>query len=217
MIIDERTYTVQHGKNVPYIEALRDIALPAMKQVGYDLGGIFTSESGMLNQVVHYWKWESLGQRQEVSHALYSHKDFSEYRKVTAGMLLTQENRLLEATDLCAPFSHPGGGGDLAIVDARTYTLTYGSVAGYVQAFKAFGLPVTDKHGWPLVGYFYTASARLHQVVHLWYWKSHAVREKTLAATAADPAFGAYRAQVASKLIAQENRILVPLPFSPLK
>ena len=217
MIVDERTYTTQHGRMPAYLDALRDLALPAMKSVGYDCAGIFTSESGMLNQVVHYWKWQSQGQRQEVSQALYGSKEFAEYRKAAAGMLLTQENRLLEATDLCVPFAMKGGAGKMAIVDARTYTLTYGSVAGYVEAFRTFGLPVTNKHGWPLLGYFYTASARLHQVVHLWYWESHAVREKTLAATAADPAFGSYRSHVAHRLIAQENRILVPVPFSPFK
>ncbi|MBM3560952.1 MAG: NIPSNAP family protein, partial [Alphaproteobacteria bacterium] len=49
----------------------------------------------MLNQVVHYWRWSDTGRRQEGFRALGADKEFAEYRKATAGLLLRQESRIL--------------------------------------------------------------------------------------------------------------------------
>jgi len=218
MIVDERTYTARHGCLPAYLDALRDLALPAMKRLGHDCGGVFTTESGMLDQVVHYWRWESAGRRQDGFQALGADSAFAEYRKAAAGLLLRQESRLLDAvTALCTPFARAGGGGARAIVDARTYTVTTGSVPAYIEGFRAFGLPVMERHGWPLLAYCTATGGALHQIVHLWAWDSHAQRETILGATLSDPAFRAYQALGAHRMIAQENRILVPVAFSPFR
>ncbi|MGE0253026.1 MAG: NIPSNAP family protein [Alphaproteobacteria bacterium] len=218
MIVDERTYTARHGQMPAYLDALRDLALPAMKRLGHDCGGVFTTESGMLNQVVHYWRWPDAGRRQEGFRALGADREFGEYRKAAAGLLLRQESRIVDAVaELGTPFARDGGAGDLAVVDARTYTLAIGSVPAYVRIFRTFGLPIMQARGWPLLAYCASTNGTLHQIVHLWYWPSHAARERIVAETLADPEFRAYQALNTGRMIAQENRFLVPTPFSPFR
>ena len=60
MIIDHRTYTIQHGKSKEYIALFEKDGLPVqMKHLGR-LVGYFETTIGPLNQVVHLWAYDSL-------------------------------------------------------------------------------------------------------------------------------------------------------------
>ena len=112
MIVDARTYTVAAGRTAEYLDKYENNGLPL--------------QTGPLNQVVHYWKWDSAAHRQECRRALYQDPEWTEYRKSnSAGIIVEQFNRLLAATDVVEPFAFTGTGSDLAFVDERTYTITY--------------------------------------------------------------------------------------------
>ncbi len=103
------------------------------------------------------------------------------------------------------------------IIDHRTYTIAHGRNKDYLDLFEAEGLPVQLRHLGPLIGYFQTTLGPLNQVVHLWQFDDLADMERRRAARDADPDWTAYKKKSAGMLIAQENKILAPTSFSPLR
>ena len=218
MIVDARTYTVAAGKTADYLETYANNGLPLQRKHGFDLAGYFTVETGPLNQVVHYWKWDSAAHRQECRRALYDDPEWTEYRKSNStGIIVQQFNRLLAATDVVEPFSFMGNGSEMAFVDERTYTISYPQVQQFIELTKKLAYPITKDAGWQLLGYFTSITGTINQVVHLWYWDSHAQREERVAATQSNPEWPIYQAANGPRIEAQESRYLVPTAFSPLK
>ncbi|MDH3737655.1 MAG: NIPSNAP family protein [Alphaproteobacteria bacterium] len=218
MIVDARTYTVAAGKMAGFLDTYANNGLPLQRKHGFDLAGYFTVETGPLNQVVHYWKWDSAAHRQECRRALYNDPEWTEYRKTNSeGVIVKQFNRLLAATDVVEPFAFMGNGSELGFVDERTYTLNYATVPAYVEVTKKMASPLIQAAGWQLVGYFYSITGTINDVVHLWYWDSQAQREELQAKVTSDPAWPIYQAANGHRIQKQENRYLVPTDFSPLK
>jgi hypothetical protein len=105
----------------------------------------------------------------------------------------------------------------MMIVDERTYTLHPGKLREWMALYEKEGLPVQSRILGRLVGFFVTEVGTLNQIVHLWAYDSFAERERRRAEMAADPQWQGYLAKVGPLLQKMENRILTPLPFSPLK
>lgn len=103
------------------------------------------------------------------------------------------------------------------IVDMRTYTLVPGSLGAFLKLYSSEGMAVQTGHlGHPL-GYYFTEVGVQNRVVHFWGYADIAERERKRAAMLADPAWNAYRAKSAAFFQHQENRILKPAPFWPIK
>jgi len=103
------------------------------------------------------------------------------------------------------------------IIDHRTYTIQHGRSGEYLALFEKTGLPVQLKHLGDLVGYFMTAVGPLNEVVHLWRYTDYADMETRRAARDADPAWTEYKKLSAGMLVKQENKIIKPVSFSPMK
>jgi hypothetical protein len=103
------------------------------------------------------------------------------------------------------------------IVDVRTYTLAPRKTAEYLKLFEAHGLPVQMKHLGSLIGYYASQIGPLNQVVHIWGYESLADMEKRRAARDADPAWAEYQKKTEGFVIAQDNKIMKPAPFSPTR
>jgi hypothetical protein len=101
------------------------------------------------------------------------------------------------------------------IVDVRTYTLVPRKTPRYLELFEKHALPVMQRHGLELVGYYTSQIGALNQVVHLWRYESLADLERKRAARDADPAWGAYLAMTEGMVMMQENKIMRPTAFSP--
>lgn len=101
------------------------------------------------------------------------------------------------------------------IVEQRTYTLKLGEAPKYLELYEAEGLAIQRKILGRMVGYFSSDIGALHQVVHMWAYKDYAEREERRAILGSDPAWKAYIPKVRELQIAQENKILIPAPFSP--
>ena len=103
------------------------------------------------------------------------------------------------------------------IVDHRTYNIQHGQSKAYIALFEESGLPVQLKHLGNLIGYFETTIGSLNQVIHLWGYEDLADMEKRRQARDADPAWADYKKKTAGMLVSQENKIIKPTHFSPLK
>jgi hypothetical protein len=217
MLVDARTYTVVPAELPAYLERVEEVGLPLQSKYGYQLAGYFTVETGQLNRVVHYWKWQNAGERQEKRRALNADPEWVEFRKSNAHVFTAQENRLLTATDVVEPFAFKGNGSKLGFVDERTYTITYGQVPQCVALTKKLAWPIIQRAGWQLIGYFASVTGTINQVVHLWYWDSQAQREERQAKAVADPDWPVYQSANGQRMLRQENRYLEPTHFSPIR
>ena len=101
------------------------------------------------------------------------------------------------------------------IVEQRTYTLKIGAVPDYLKLYESEGLAIQRPILGRMVGYFSTDLGVLHQIVHLWAYKDYAEREERRATLSANPAWKAYALKTREFQHSQENKILIPAPFSP--
>jgi NIPSNAP len=105
------------------------------------------------------------------------------------------------------------------IIDHRTYSLHPGKLNKWVELYEKRGLPVQQRHLGRLIGFFVTEVGPLNQVVFMWAYDDMGDRERRRAAMAKDPDWQDFLARVEElgALQHQENKLLAPVPFSPIK
>lgn len=101
------------------------------------------------------------------------------------------------------------------IVEERIYSLHIGAVPAYLKLYEAEGLDIQRPILGRMVGYFSSDIGAMHQIVHLWAYKDLAERSERRARLMADPRWQAYAIKTREFQISQENKILIPAPFSP--
>jgi hypothetical protein len=103
------------------------------------------------------------------------------------------------------------------IVEERIYRLHVGCMAEFLEAYEREGLPIQSRILPKLIGFFTTEVGPLNVVVHMWAYADLAERASKRAELQADPGWPGYLAKVRPLIAEQENRILVPTRFSPIK
>ncbi|MSP98449.1 MAG: NIPSNAP family protein [Betaproteobacteria bacterium] len=100
MIFDLRIYTMHHGKTAAWLKNYQELGLPLQRKYLGDPVMFSTTEVGPLNQVVHLWKFESMGDREKRREAIAADPAWGEYlkRSLELGAVMSQENRILKAT-----------------------------------------------------------------------------------------------------------------------
>jgi hypothetical protein len=101
------------------------------------------------------------------------------------------------------------------IVEERIYTCHPGKARRYIEMYEAEGLAIQRPILGNLIGYFTSDIGPLNQVIHLWAYESMEDRATRRARLTSNPAWLAYSAKVQPLVLTQENKILVPAPFSP--
>jgi hypothetical protein len=101
MIIDERSYILHPGKVPEYFKLYEAEGLPVQRPILGNLIGYFQVEVGTLNQVVHLWGYDSMGERERRRAQLVVNPDWQAYLKKAMGLIVRMENRILTP----APFS----------------------------------------------------------------------------------------------------------------
>ncbi len=92
-----RTYTLHVGKMGEAVKIYQDYGWPALEKVQNKLVGYFQSDVGMLNQIVHLWKFDDDADRRRHWQALYTDAAFMAFATRIRPLILTQENKLLLA------------------------------------------------------------------------------------------------------------------------
>ena len=103
------------------------------------------------------------------------------------------------------------------IVEERIYTLHPGKVAEMIKLYGEEGLAFQQRYLGKFLGYFSTETGNLNQVVFLWGYDSLEDRAARRERMALDPGWQAYLKKVVPLIMTQENRILKPAPFSPIR
>lgn len=106
MIVDLRTYTFRPGGVPPFLEAYQAGPLALQCSILGNLLGYFVADTGVLNQTVHIWGFDSLAERAARRAKLAADPDWQAFLASIMPLLETQESKILSPT----PFSPPGLG-----------------------------------------------------------------------------------------------------------
>lgn len=103
------------------------------------------------------------------------------------------------------------------VIEERIDCLYPKKVAEFLRIYEEHGFAVHSRILGNLIGYFTTDVGLLNQVVHLWAYKSHDDRARRRARLVKNKKWNACAEMLAPLIISQENRILLPTRFSPLR
>ena len=103
------------------------------------------------------------------------------------------------------------------IVEERTYHIHTGKLAEIVRLYAEEGVPLQQEILGGLVGWFTVDVGQLSSIVSMWGYSDAGERERRRVRLQADERWQAFLAKVQPLIHTQENRILVPTSFSPLR
>jgi|SRR5690625_751271 len=95
-LIDHRVYTIAPRKMNEFLEAFNRLALPVLLETVGEPVGMYVTKVGPLNQFVHLWAYKDLADYEERGKRRETHPEFAEYLAATEGLVVAQENKLLQ-------------------------------------------------------------------------------------------------------------------------
>ena len=101
------------------------------------------------------------------------------------------------------------------IVEERIYTLHPGKVTDYMKLYEEEGRAAQEPILGKMVGWYYTDFGPQNQIVHMWAYDSYEERDERRARLYADPAWREFQPKIRSLILRQENKTLIPAPWSP--
>ena len=103
------------------------------------------------------------------------------------------------------------------ILEQRDYHVFTGKLPELVRLYETEGIPLQNEILGGLVGAFTTDVGSLSTYSTLWRYDSYAEREQKRARLQSDERWQVFLAKVQPLMHTQQNRILVPTSFSPLR
>ena len=103
------------------------------------------------------------------------------------------------------------------IVEQRDYHVYTGKLPELVRLYETEGTALQQEFLGRFVGAFTTDVGELSTYTHMWAYESFADREERRALLQADERWKVFLAKIQPLIHTQANRILVPVPFSPIK
>ncbi len=204
MIIEMRTYTLRPGTAAAFEERFVE-GLSARLQFS-NLGGLWRSEVGGLNQVVHLWPYESFEARERIGNEA---RKTGKWPPKTQEFIILQENKIIQP----APFSPSLEERKLGnLYEFRTYTYLPGTMPTVLERFGKVMAGRTKVS--PLVAAGHTLFGPLNQYIHIWAYKDGGERDR-LRAEASKTVEG-WPPATREFLVKQENMLMIPAACSPL-
>jgi hypothetical protein len=99
-IYEMRTYTLNVGAMGPAVKLYQEFGYPALEKGGHTrhLVGYFVADTGMINQLVHLWKFADDAERRAHWKAVFANVDFIEgFAAKFRPLMQSQEVKLLTA------------------------------------------------------------------------------------------------------------------------
>ena len=103
------------------------------------------------------------------------------------------------------------------IVEQRDYHVFTGKLSELVRLYESEGIELQQSYLGGLVGAFTVDVGALSMYSTLWRYDNYAEREERRARLQADERWKAFLAKIQPLIHTQQNRILVPTAFSPIK
>jgi len=103
------------------------------------------------------------------------------------------------------------------IVEQRDYHVFTGRLNELVKLYETEGIELQQSHLGNLIGVFTVDVGALSTYTSLWGYSSYAEREQRRAKLQADERWQAFLAKIQPLIHTQQNRILIPTSFSPIR
>jgi hypothetical protein len=103
------------------------------------------------------------------------------------------------------------------IVEQRDYHVFTGKLNELVRLYAEEGIELQQRHLGNVLGVFTTDIGALSTYTSLWGYDSYAEREARRAQLQADDEWKAFLAKIQPLIHTQQNRILIPTSFSPIR
>ena len=201
MIIELRSNRLKPG-SVPTVEERYGNALHGRNKLS-PLGGFWHSETGTLNNIFNIWPFESYAERERIR---------SEWTNVAGWPPpIEEDTRLLRAAPFCPPIEerHLGGVYEMCIdtYAARTIPKVIAYWQEKIEARQRLS---------PLVMCAFADTGVLNQLVHIWAYRDLQERQR-VRAEAVDQGIWPPKSHTDGLLLKQENVLMTPASFSPLR
>ena len=209
MIYEMRTYDLK-PRSLPEVLKRWGEAIEKRTKLS-PLAAFWYTEIGPLNQIVHVWPYKDLEERGRVRAAAVAG---GSWPPKTGEFILAMRSDIMVPWDN-SPLLEPGNTGPY--FEMRTYTLNPGDQPK-VQKDWARSLAERQKLS-PVIATWFSELGGLNKFVHIWPYKSLDQRAETRNKAVASgtwpptPAPG----DAPYTTLAQENKILLAAPFSPIK
>ncbi len=205
MIYEFRTYDLK-PRSVPEFEKRAAAKIKEGRRNYSELFGFWYTEAGPLNQVVHIWPYDDLNQRLEVRAKVVEKgvwpPDNTEF-----------VNNMRSEIFLPAPFNKNHGEAKLGpVYEMRIYTYTPGDIPNVIEKWGEH-IQEREKYS-PLVGAWYSELGGLNTWIHMWAYESYDQRAQIRAETREK---GVWPPPGGIAPLTQENKLLLPMSFSPLQ
>ena len=211
MLHEIRTYTLIPGKVPEYLKLAEEVSLPIRRNDAGVLVGWFSSEIGVLNQLVHIWEWKDLEERQRQRVVLRARPGWVDVYNPQVDRLV--HRREVSIINPALPVKAPGSTGNF--YELRRYRVLPGKLATWLELFKG-ALPVREKYS-KIVGLWQSEIGEQNEVMHLWAYKDLKERAEVRAKALLDPEWQSLLSKSAPLLFHMRSTILVPAKFSPLQ
>ena len=205
MIYEMRTCNCVPGKVPELLERVGDVYEHRAKYS--EVAGFWYTDIGPLHQVVHIWPYESPEERWRVR--AEAGKD-EHWPPDIHDLIVDMQSEIYAPAPFC-PELRTGGPGP--VYEMRIYSIKPGRFPEVVKRWEA-ALEERLKLS-PLLLALFSENGPLNRFVHIWPYESVQHRTETRAkaeATGVWPPKGSRQFS-----IRQENKILLPAPFSPLQ
>ena len=204
MIYEVRTYTLEPG-TVAQFEAGFAEALPHREKYS-PLAAFWHTDIGPLNQVIHVWPYENLGEREGIRAAAAQDPHWP---PADLSMIQTMESEIWNPASFMRPM---GGGQELGgVYEMRVYTYKPGSMPELLRRWEK-ALPWREQFS-PCAAAMHSELGGLNRWMHIWPYRDLNHREEVRKASAGTPNWPSG----APGRIRQENKIMVPAAFSPMR
>ena len=204
MIIEMRSYRLKPG-SVAEVEKRFGEALRDRVKVS-PLGAFFHTEVGPLNRIIHCWPYADLGERTRLrSEAM----KLPNWPPKIQEFLEEMESKII----IPAPFSPKFEERRLGnLYEIRTYTMVPGAAPTVIEKW-AERIEGRQKLS-PLAFCGHTELGGLNQWIHVWAYKDAAERFRIRDEARAT---GAWPPATRGQFVKQQNMLVVPAEFSPLR
>ena len=206
MIYEVRTYTLRPGSVAQFEENFAK-ALPAREKYS-KLGAFWHTDIGPLNQVIHVWPYESVDERNAIRAEASQDPDWPPKNPPEMYVSLSSD------IYIPAPFMRPmGGGQELGnIYEMRIYTYKNGSMPEVVKRWGD-AIPHREEYS-PCAAAMYSDLGSLNKWMHVWPYKDMEDRNRIRAEASTSEHWPPPTREF---LLSQENKMLIPAAFSPMR
>jgi hypothetical protein len=209
MIYEMRTYDLK-PRALPEVLNRFGEAYEKNRKKFSPLAAFWYTEIGPLNQIIHVWPYKDVAERGRIrAEAVAS----GGWPPKIGEFILAMKSDIMIPWDK-SPLLEPGNAGPY--FEMRTYTLSPGDQPKVQKAWSA-ALPARQKLS-PVIATWFSELGGLNQFVHIWPYKSLDERTRVRGEAISSGIWPPSALPDAPyNTVAQETKILLAAPFSPLK